>query len=140
MESSDSNSVDKTPEQIAAALIEKGVIIRRGKSGSVLSIDFRPNTEAIGAVSLHWLLKFEKLRELYLDGCSIDRSELPCLRDLKKLQTLDLQNTSAGDPFLEQIADHPALKLLLLTGCDVSKESLATARKKMIGARVIFLT
>ena len=125
-------------DELISELSAIGVVIRKGKSGSVLSLDFR-NVQQSFELSIKKLLAFEKLRELYLDGMKISGTDFQLFEKFSKLQTLDLQNTNADDSFLDSIARLDSLKMLMLTGCPVSQEKLEWARKKMIGTRIVHL-
>ena len=135
------SDIESSPEaELAKELSDQGVIIRRGKSGSALSVDFREATEAATEHNLNRLLHFEKLRELHLANCSISDSQIEFAAQLSKLQTIDLQNTRVTDGCFTKLQSCQNLKMLLLTGANVSQDGLAEFRKKMIGTRIVFLS
>lgn len=118
-------------------LKELGATVKLSKRSSILSVDFRTATRAVGDDDLALITTLPKLRELYLDSSLITNAGLEHLEKLTALQTLDLQNTAITDEGLLRLKPLAQLKLLLLTGSRVTREAVAEARKQMLNTRIV---
>ena len=123
----------------AAALDQLGAIVKRSKSGRILSLDLRPVADKITDDELPPLASFASLRDLYLAGAPITDQGLQPLRCLPKLNTLDLQHTGITDEGLDVLKQLRSLKLLLLNGSHVTRDAVKAARKSMLHTRIVFL-
>ncbi|MCC9606744.1 hypothetical protein LOC68_16325 [Blastopirellula sp. JC732] len=106
---------DADPPELIETLRELGARLRLRKSGRLHTVDFSPCGAAIGDV------------------------QLALLDEAQKLEELDLSGTSVTDAGVEPLAGHKTLKLLTLSGSQVSGELVKSLRKRMIGCRIVFL-
>lgn len=94
-------------------LKSQGAQIRLRKSGQVHTLDFspcqtKPNDQQIAA---------------------LDR--------LQSLEVLDCQDAPITDASIDALLSHPSLKLLTLTGTNITAEGLKRLRQNMIGCRIV---
>jgi len=122
-----------------SALEQTGAIVKRGKSGKPLVVDFRPTTNQTNDENLVHLKSLNSIREIYLDGTAITDASLASITHLAKLTTLDLQRTAVTDAALESVKSLPALKVVLLTGSRVSRDAVNKLRKQMIKTRIVYI-
>ena len=64
---------------------------------------------------------------------------LAALAALPKLTHLDLQDAAITDAGLRQLAKFPSLKMLQLTGTQLSREALKSLRQSLLGTRIVYL-
>ena len=112
---------------------------RRFKSGRLHTVDFRPIADSVDDSYVERLSGLSKLSDLYLSGCGVTHRAIKSLLEHDSLQTVDLQDTTVNDTALELLTQLDQLKLLVLTGTNVSTEAVQLARKKMINTRIIKL-
>lgn len=125
-------------ESRIAALESRGAIVRKAKSGKLHTLDLQAVADFDDRV-LADIGRITDLRRLELAGCPVTDEGLASLTPLKHLQHLDLQRTQITDCSLAVLRQLPQLKILLLTGCGISREGLSDLRKSMIGTRIVFL-
>jgi len=131
-----SNQAD---QKAVTALVDSGAIVKLGKSGNALMVDFRQVASQVTNQTLSHLQSLNSIREINLDGAAISDASLAYLKHLVKLTTLDLQRTTVTDAALDQVSSLPALKLLLLTGSNVSRERVNELRKQMLKTRIVYI-
>lgn len=105
----------KTPDsaQLIDRLKSQGAKLRLRKSGQVHTIDFSTSEPR---------------------PCDTD---IDALRELQSLEVLDCQNAPLTDHAIEALLAHESLKLLTLSGTNITTEGLKRLRQNMIGCRII---
>src|SRR3954466_16094780 len=101
---------------VQAASLDERVAELRGKvqkvGGTIVGVDLEnaevtpADVEAVGMAA--------ELKSLVLWGAAIDDKSLDAIRDLKKLESLTLKNTSVTNAGLKKLAQFPALRQLNL--------------------------
>lgn len=133
-------SPDSTTDALLSALVERGAIVRRAKSGKLHTLDMRPIATGLSEDELDRLCRLGELRKLELEGAPVlDRHVELIAEHLPSLKHLDLQRTLITDASFPAIGRLPKLQFLLLTGAAVTREGVDALRKKLIGARIVFL-
>lgn len=66
-----------------------------------------------------------------------DDSQIASLRDLQSLEVLDCQDAPITDNSIDSLLAHQGLKLLTLTGTNITTEGLKRLRQNMIGCRIV---
>ena len=132
----------EVPDDLAviAKLESLAVILRRGKSGRVLSVDFRECQVTIDDAIASELIKLPRLKEIFLDGTAISNDTIAAITKLPRLSVFSAENTSLTDDCIGCFIDCKKLTLLRITGTHVSREKVAELRKMMINARIVFRT
>jgi len=105
----------KTPDpaDLIEQLTAQGASIRLRRSGQVHTLD---------------LSKMEcEVTDTFLDRLSV----------LQSLEVLDLQNSKISDAVVDILLTHSRLKLLTLTGTQISAGSIKRLRQNLIGCRII---
>ena len=131
-------------------LCAAGAEVRRGKLGSVLSVNFACESEASQAPVTEsteeepgWLQDLGecvKCRELYLTGQPLGDTALEFLiQRMPALQVLDLDQTHVTESILGQVESLEKLKILSLSGTCVPEDRIREARKRLIQTRIIKL-
>jgi len=123
---------------LIAEIEATGGIIRRSKSGQVLSIDFREAHDRVSDELVSKLAEFRRLKELYLNDAKISDDCLPFILRLPRLQVLNLDGTPISDSQMDLVSQHSNLQLLSLSRTQVTSQTVARMRKKMIGTRIVF--
>ena len=105
----------KTPDspQLIEQLKSQGAKLRLRKSGQVHTIDFSAADPRPGDADI------EKLHEL------------------QSLEVLDCQDAPLTDSAIDALLKHETLKLLTLSGTNITTEGLKRLRQNMIGCRII---
>ncbi|WP_186767356.1 hypothetical protein [Blastopirellula retiformator] len=106
---------DADPPELIETLQALGARLRLRKSGRLHTVDFSTCGEAIGD------------------------EQLALLDDAQKLEELDLSDTAVTDIGVERLAANKSLRLLTLSGSQVSGELVKSLRKRMIGCRIVYL-
>lgn len=106
---------DADPPELIETLRTLGARLRLRKSGRLHTVDFSACGTAIGD------------------------AQLALLDEAQKLEELDLSYTSVTDIGVERLAANKSLKLLTLSGSQVSGELVKSLRKRMIGCRIVYL-
>ncbi|UUO06723.1 hypothetical protein M4951_00055 [Blastopirellula sp. J2-11] len=106
---------DADPTELIDTLRQLGAKLRLRKSGRLHTVDFSTS------------------------GAAIADEHLALLDAAQKLEELDLSETSVTDAGVERLVAHKALKLLTLSGSQVSGDAVKLLRKRMIGCRIVFL-
>ncbi|EAQ80731.1 hypothetical protein [Blastopirellula marina] len=106
---------DADPTELIDTLRQLGAKLRLRKSGRLHTVDFSPC------------------------GAAITEEHLALLDAAQKLEELDLSGTSVTDVGVERLVAYKGLKLLTLTGSQVSADGVKLLRKRMIGCRIVFL-
>ncbi len=129
--------------------------MRRGKLGSVLAVDFSkkiatdvtgelpPESLGVGAELPPWIQDLGecvKCRELVLAGQPIGNSEVQYLfAHLPSLQVVDLDRTSVTDVILDWAESMEKLKILSVSGTNITSDRVQVARKRLIKTRIVQL-
>lgn len=99
--------------EVIDPLKSQGAKIRLRKSGQVHTLDFSP--------------------------CHIkpDDQQIAALSSLQSLEVLDCQDAPITDASIDALLGHQSLKLLTLTGTNITTEGLKRLRQNMIGCRIV---
>ena len=93
----------------------------------------------ITAQGLEPITKMAKLRRLNLWQCArIDDKAAPFLLQLKNLEELDLGDTAISDAILDQLQKHARLKVLAVSGTNVTAEGLDRFRRARPDCRLLW--
>ena len=142
-------------DEVARRLSAVGAKVRRGKLGSVLAVDFSkkiatdvtgelpPESLGAGAELPPWIQDLGecvKCRELVLAGQPIGNSEVQYLfAHLPSLQVVDLDRTSVTDVILDWAESMDKLKILSVSGTNITSDRVQVARKRLIKTRIVQL-
>ena len=142
-------------DEVASRLSAVGAKVRRGKLGSVLAVDFSkkiatdvtgelpPESLGVGAELPPWIQDLGecvKCRELVLAGQPIGNSEVQYLfAHLPSLQVVDLDRTSVTDVILDWAESMEKLKILSVSGTNITSDRVQVARKRLIKTRIVQL-
>ena len=142
-------------DEVARRLSAVGAKVRRGKLGSVLAVDFSkkiatdvtgelpPESLGAGAELPPWFLDLGecvKCRELVLAGQPIGESEVQYLfARLPSLQVVDLDRTWVTDVILDWAESMEKLKILSVSGTNITSDRVQVARKRLIKTRIVQL-
>ena len=142
-------------DEVARRLSAVGAKVRRGKLGSVLAVDFSkkiatdvtgelpPESLGAGAELPPWIQDLGecvKCRELVLAGQPIGNSEVQYLfAHLPSLQVVDLDRTSVTDVILDWAESMEKLKMLSVSGTNITSDRVQVARKRLIKTRIVQL-
>ncbi|MEC7354593.1 MAG: hypothetical protein VYE53_05600 [Planctomycetota bacterium] len=142
-------------DEVARRLSAVGAKVRRGKLGSVLAVDFSkkiatdvigelpPESLGVGAELPPWIQDLGecvKCRELVLAGQPIGNSEVQYLfAHLPSLQVVDLDRTSVTDVILDWAESMEKLKMLSVSGTNITSDRVQVARKRLIKTRIVQL-
>ncbi|MEC7720074.1 MAG: hypothetical protein VYC98_19835 [Planctomycetota bacterium] len=142
-------------DEVARRLSAVGAKVRRGKLGSVLAVDFSkkiatdvtgelpPESLGVGAELPPWIQDLGecvKCRELVLAGQPIGNSEVQYLfAHLPSLQVVDLDRTSVTDVILDLAESMEKLKILSVSGTNITSDRVQVARKRLIKTRIVQL-
>ena len=142
-------------DEVARRLSAVGAKVRRGKLGSVLAVDFSkkiatdvigelpPESLGAGAELPPWIQDLGecvKCRELVLAGQPIGNSEVQYLfAHLPSLQVVDLDRTSVTDVILDWAESMEKLKILSVSGTNITSDRVQVARKRLIKTRIVQL-
>ncbi len=142
-------------DEVARRLSAVGAKVRRGKLGSVLAVDFSkkiatdvtgelpPESLGAGAELPPWIQDLGecvKCRELVLAGQPIGNSEVQYLfAHLPSLQVVDLDRTSVTDVILDLAESMEKLKILSVSGTNITSDRVQVARKRLIKTRIVQL-
>ena len=142
-------------DEVARRLSAVGAKVRRGKLGSVLAVDFSkkiatdvtgelpPESLGVGAELPPWIQDLGecvKCRALVLAGQPIGNSEVQYLfAHLPSLQVVDLDRTSVTDVILDWAESMEKLKILSVSGTNITSDRVQVARKRLIKTRIVQL-
>ena len=142
-------------DEVARRLSAVGAKVRRGKLGSVVAVDFSkkiatdvtgelpPESLGVGAELPPWIQDLGecvKCRELVLAGQPIGNSEVQYLfAHLPSLQVVDLDRTSVTDVILDWAESMEKLKILSVSGTNITSDRVQVARKRLIKTRIVQL-
>ena len=142
-------------DEVARRLSAVGAKVRRGKLGSVLAVDFSKKfatveTDEVPRESsdsgagfppwVHDLGECFKCRELVLTGQPIGDSEVQYLfAHLPSLQMVDLDQTRVTDLILDWAESMEKLKMLSVSGTNITSDRVQVARKRLIKTRIVQL-
>ena len=142
-------------DEVARRQSAVGAKVRRGKLGSVLAVDFSkkiatdvigelpPESLGVGAELPPWIQDLGecvKCRELVLAGQPIGNSEVQYLfAHLPSLQVVDLDRTSVTDVILDWAESMEKLKILSVSGTNITSDRVQVARKRLIKTRIVQL-
>ena len=140
-------------DEVARRLSAVGAKVRRGKLGSVLAVDFSkkiatdvtgelpPESLGVGAELPPWIQDLGecvKCRELVLAGQPIGDSEVQYIfARLPSLQVVDLDRTT--DVILDWAESMEKLKILSVSGTNITSDRVQVARKRLIKTRIVQL-
>ena len=142
-------------DEVALRLSAVGAKVRRGKLGSVLAVAFSkkiatdvtgelpPESLGAGAELPPWIQDLGecvKCRELVLAGQPIGNSEVQYLfAHLPSLQVVDLDRTWVTDVILDWAESMEKLKILSVSGTNITSDRVQVARKRLIKTRIVQL-
>ena len=101
------------PPELIERLHASGARLRLRKSGQVHTLDFSPSNHLP------------------------DDTSIESLRTLQSLEVLDCHNAPITDSSIDALLAHQGLKLLTLTGTNITAEGLKRLRQNMIGCRIV---
>lgn len=124
-------------EQVYHALIQRGWLVGRAKSGNILRVDSRSCPNAVNAETVTCICRLTTLRELYLRDFANINDFADQLAGLTKLKVLDLEATDLSDESLRKLTALNQLEMINVRQTQVNASLVAELRKKMIGTRII---
>tara|TARA_B100001939_G_scaffold273418_1_gene241304 strand:+ start:237 stop:632 length:396 start_codon:yes stop_codon:yes gene_type:complete len=110
---------------------------RRYKSGRLHTIDLKDASVRIDDLWVEQLIGQNKLKELNLKGTDISNKSLDTISQLVSIETLDLSETAINDDAIAKLNSMQHLKVLVLSGSDVTQDRIRDIRASMINTRIV---
>ncbi len=110
---------------------------RRYKSGLLHTIDLNDASVRIDDLWVEQLIGQNKLKELNLKGTDISNKSLDTISQLVSIETLDLSETAINDDAIAKLNSMQHLKVLVLSGSDVTQDRIRDIRASMINTRIV---
>lgn len=110
---------------------------RRYKSGLLHTIDLKDASVRIDDLWVEQLIGQNKLKELNLKGTDISNKSLDTISQLVSIETLDLSETAINDDAIAKLNSMQHLKVLVLSGSDVTQDRIRDIRASMINTRIV---